>query len=123
LKNLFFRFPKEEDKEMFFNIISKRFKIDIELLNVLYSYFGDNIWLIFSLFEGQKINFPYMSEFKDITTMLDIYKEIKKMLEYGMDFTKAIDILAEKYSMTSNKIFVYYNKILHLVKNTDEYFF
>jgi len=123
VKNLFFKFPKDEDREVFFNVISKRFKIDIELLNVLYSYYGDGMWLIFSLFEGMKLNFPYMSEFKDITLMLDIYKEVKKMLDYGMEFKIIMDILAEKYQLTSNKIFVSYNKILHLIKNNDEYFF
>lgn len=123
MKNLFFKFPKDEDRDLFFDVISKKFKLDKELLDVLYSYYGDGMWLFFSLLEGQKITFPHTTEFKELLFTLDIYKEVKKMIEYGMEFKNIMIILSEKYKVTTNKIFVAYNKILHLIRDTEENFF
>lgn len=121
MKDILFKIPKdEEDRNLLFKIISKKHKIDLKLLNVLYSYYGESIYFIFSIFEGQLLKFPSTTDFKESGCMINIYKETTKMLEYGMEFKNIMSILSEKFNETENKIFVLYNKVMHILKEYEE---
>ena len=84
---------------------------------MLYSYFGENIHFIFNIFSGKIIKFPILSGYNEIGLMIKIYREMTKMLEeYELDFNKCIDLIAEKFNLTTNKVFVLYNRVVHIIK-------
>jgi hypothetical protein len=45
--------------------------------------------------------------------MIAICSEMKKMLEYGVKFENVIQILSDKFQLSTNKIFSFYNELLY----------
>jgi hypothetical protein len=113
MKNVLFKIPSKDSEELFLSIISDKFKIDISLINILKKYFKDDVYLIFTLFAGKSINFPTIDNLDEIGKMIAICSEMKKMLEYGVKFENVIQILSDKFQLSTNKIFSFYNELLY----------
>lgn len=117
-KKILFKMPEKIEEPLFFEILSKEFKIDYEIIDVLHKYFKENIYFILNIFSGKAILFPTIDELDNICLMIRIYNEISKMLrEYNKSFENAIDILSEKYSISHNKVFSYYNEMLQIIRS------
>lgn len=114
-QSLLFKKPTKENSDLFLKVLSKEHKIDIDLLVVLKKYFGDNLYFLLNILSGSSYRWPNIDNLNELGIMLIIYKEVKKKLNYGIDFNSAIKMTSDKHKITSNKAFLYYNEVLHIV--------
>lgn len=109
-KNILFKLPPENSDELFFKILSQEYNIDINILNVLYKYFGEDIYFILNILAGNTISIPSTENINLISLYILIYNEIKRMKDLNIAFDESIIKLSEKLNITTNKVFIYYNQ-------------
>lgn len=113
MKKILFKIPDKQNEKLFLESLSIECNIDKELVDILFKYFGKNIYFIFSMFAGNIIKFPTIEKIDEIGLIISLNFEIKKMLEYNMKFDNIINILSEKYSLSTNQVFKFYNDMVY----------
>jgi len=123
VNKILFNMPqKGEEEESFLDIVSKEYKIDRPILDVLKKHLGENLYFVLNVFAGKTIKIPNIESLDNVCLMIRLYKKMKKMLEHNIEFEEMILMLSKEFSISTNKIFRFYSdmKIRETGEKDDE---
>jgi hypothetical protein len=116
MNKILFNIPqKGEEEELFLDMLSKEYKIDRIILDVMRRHLGEDLYFVLNVLAGKSFKMPNVENIDNICLMIRLYKKMKKMLDQSISFDDVIVLLSKEFSVTTNKIFRYYTDIrLHL---------
>lgn len=86
---LIFRLGSLKNKKYFFKVLSKKMKLKIEYIEILYKSFGEDFFYFLSLLEGKRINFLSVNMLNNIKSLAECKEELDgKSLEFKKGFLK-----------------------------------
>jgi Mor family transcriptional regulator len=106
--------PLSENIDEFLLYLSKKFEMDIKLIQQMSDYFKDDFYLILSLFAGSKIIFPSVKELNQVKIKIAIYKEFKEKVS-NTDLSALLEDMAEKYKTSQNQIYTIYTELKEIL--------
>lgn len=108
--------PKNKEKE-YLKIISLSYGFDANQFDILYSYFKEDIYLLFSILENKVIKFHSIEKLNDYLKMMYIVDFIDSEDNGDIPIVDRFDIISNEFKITSNKAFQLYEEYTQNYKN------